>query len=123
MEAMLNLVGGGTYMEAAVEHMIKQRIMTDYAVFITDTEEYGKGWLAAWREYHARHPGTVAFVLRGDSYRTSPIPDAEAKRLNVFQIFGWNDSVMEYMKYVIEKANVKESVPCSTFSDTSQNQA
>ena len=34
---------------------------------------------------------------------TSPIPEAEAKRLNVYQIFGWNDSVIDYMKFVLEK--------------------
>ena len=32
---------------------------------------------------------------------TSPIPEAEAKRLNVYQIFGWNDSVIDYMKFVL----------------------
>jgi len=69
----------------------------------TNTEEYGTGWLATWKNYHKRHPKAVAFVLRGDSYMTSPIPEAEAKRLNVYQIFGWNDSVIDYMKFVLEK--------------------
>ena len=32
---------------------------------------------------------------------TSPIPEAEAERLNVYQIFGWNDSVIDYMKFVL----------------------
>ena len=103
IKAITKMVGGGTHMEAAVKHMIRHGIDADYAVFLTDTEEYGQGWLPAWREYHELHPKAVAFVLRGDSYMTSPIPEAEAKRLNVFQIFGWNDSVMEYMKYVIEQ--------------------
>ena len=94
--------GGGTFMEAAVKHMLRKNIDTDYAVFLTDTEEYGSGWLAAWREYHELHPKAVAFVLRGDSYMTSPIPEDEAKRLNVYQIFGWNDSVVDYMKFVIQ---------------------
>lgn len=40
-------------------------------------------------------------VLRGDSYMTSPIPEDEAAALNVHQIFGWNDSVIDYMKFVI----------------------
>ena len=34
---------------------------------------------------------------------TSPIPEAEAEKLNVYQIFGWNDSVIDYMKFVLEK--------------------
>jgi hypothetical protein len=90
-------------MEASVNHMLEKGIGTDYAVFLTDTEEYGEGWLAAWKQYHKRHPKVVAFVLRGDSYMTTPIPEAEAEKLNVYQIFGWNDSVIDYMKFVLEK--------------------
>ena len=100
--AITGMVGDGTYMETAVNHMLRKGIDADYAVFLTDTEEYGRGWLAAWREYHARHPNAVAFVLRSDSYMTSPIPEDEAKRLNVYQIFGWNDSVVDYMKFIIQ---------------------
>ena len=62
--------------------------------------------LTARKNYHKRHPKAVAFVLRGDSYMTSPIPEAEAKRLNVYQIFGWNDSVIDYMKFVLGQQRV-----------------
>ena len=103
IRVITEMVGGGTFMEAAVKHMLWKDIDTDYAVFLTDTKEYGSGWLAAWRLYHRRHPKAVAFVLRGDSYMTSPIPEAEAERLNVHQIFGWNDSVIDYMKFVVER--------------------
>ena len=106
IDAIIRLVGGGTYMETAVNYMLEKSVDTDYAVFLTDTEEYGSGWLAAWKEYHKRHPQAVAFVLRGDSYRTSPIPEAEAEKLNVYQIFGWNDSVVDYMKFVLGKRGV-----------------
>ena len=102
IEAITSMVGGGTCMEVGVKYMLRNRIETDYAVFLTDTEEYGSGWLAAWKDYHRRYPKAVAFVLRGDSYMTSPIPEAEAAELNVYQIFGWNDSVIDYMKFVIE---------------------
>ncbi|MBR4172386.1 MAG: hypothetical protein IKR48_12105 [Kiritimatiellae bacterium] len=103
IEAITRMVYGGTHMETAVNYMLKKGIETDYAVFLTDTEEYGSGWLVAWREYHKHHPKAVAFVLRGDSYMTSPIPESEAEKLNVYQIFGWNDSVIDYMKFVLEK--------------------
>ncbi len=103
IEAITNMIGGCTYMEAAVKYMIEKNIKADYAVFLTDTEEYGEGWLASWKEYHKRNPNAVAFVLRGDSYMTSPIPEAEAEKLNVYQIFGWNDSVIDYMKFVIDQ--------------------
>ena len=102
IDAITSMVEGGTYMETGVKHMIRNRIETDYAVFLTDTEEYGSGWLAAWKDYHRRYPKAVAFVLRGDGYMTSPIPEAEAAELNVYQIFGWNDSVIDDMKVVIK---------------------
>ena len=103
IEAITNMTGGCTYMEAAVKYMIEKNIKADYAVFLTDTEEYGEGWLASWKEYHRRNPNAVAFVLRGDSYMTSPIPEAEAGKLNVYQVFGWNDSVIDYIKFVIDQ--------------------
>ena len=103
IEAITSMVEGGTYMETAVRHMLRNRIETDYAVFLTDTEEYGSGWLSAWKEYHRKYPKAVAFVLRGDSYMTSPIPESEAAALSVYQIFGWNDSVIDYMKFVLAK--------------------
>ena len=101
IQAISRMVGGGTYMETAVKYMIEKNVKADYAVFLTDTMEYGTGWLVSWKEYHKRFPNAVAFVLRGDTYMTSPIPEDEAKELNVYQIFGWNDSVVDYMKFVL----------------------
>ena len=46
----------------------------------------------------------------GDSYMTSPIPEAEAKKLNVYQIFGWNDSVIDYMKFVLARLSKKSTI-------------
>ena len=101
IDAITSMVEGGTYMEAGVKYMLKKGIVADYAVFLTDTEEYGTGWLAAWKEYHRRYPKAVAFVLRGDSYVTTPIPEDQAAELNVYQVFGWNDTVIDYMKFVL----------------------
>jgi hypothetical protein len=98
-----DMSNGGTYMEAPVEYMIKHRIMTDYAVFITDSMEYGKGWLAAWKQYKQLNPSAQAFLLRLDSYNTQPMPDDQAEKYGIHQIFGWNDSVIDYMKYVTER--------------------
>ena len=101
MNALLKLVGGGTFMEAPVEHMIKHRIMTDYAVFITDTEEYGQGWLKSWKKYRKMNPNAKAFLLRADTYLTAPISEADAEKYGIIQIFGWNDTVMDYIHYCI----------------------
>ena len=103
MKALLKLVGGGTFMEAPVEHMMKHRIMTDYAVFITDTEEYGQGWLKSWKKYRKMNPNAKAFLLRADTYLTAPISEADAEKYGIVQIFGWNDSVMDYIHYQIKK--------------------
>ena len=110
LAAAARMVYGGTYMEAAVNYMLEKGIDTDYAVFLTDTEEYGSGWLKAWKNYHKRHPKAVAFVLRGDSYMTSPVSESEAEKLNVYQVFGWDDSVIDYMKFVLEKRKEKQLV-------------
>lgn len=103
MNALIDLLGGGTHMEASVEHMIEKRIMTDYAVFITDTEEYGKGWLKSWKKYRKLNPQAKAFLLRADSYQSSPISEADAEKYGIIQIFGWNDSVMDYIHYWIKE--------------------
>ena len=106
IETIRNMSNGGTYMEAPVEYMIKHRIMTDYAVFITDSMEYGKGWLAAWKQYKQLNPRARAFLLRLDNYNTQPMPDDQAEKYGIQQIFGWNDSVIDYMKFVIEKETI-----------------
>ena len=103
IHAIESMVGGGTYMETAVRHMLSHSVKADYAVFLTDTEEYGRGWLAAWKEYHKKNPDAVAFILRGDSYVSQPIDDRTAKELNVYQIFGWNDSAIDYIKFIIRQ--------------------
>ena len=106
IETIHNMSNGGTYMEAPVEHMIAHRIMTDYAVFITDSMEYGQGWLAAWKQYKQLNPSAQAFLLRLDSYHTQPMPDDQAEKYGIHQIFGWNDSVIDYMKFVIKRETI-----------------
>jgi 60 kDa SS-A/Ro ribonucleoprotein len=68
---------GGTYMEAPVEYMIANNIKTDYALFITDSMEYGKGWLAAWKRYKALNPSAQAFLLPTRT-ATAPAPISES---------------------------------------------
>ncbi|MBO4304523.1 MAG: hypothetical protein J6A21_08055 [Lentisphaeria bacterium] len=108
INAMLHMVGGGTHMEVAVEHMIRHRIMADYAVFLTDIEEYGKGWLKSWKAYRKINPKAKAFLLRGDSYLSAPISEKDAEKYGIVQIFGWNDSVMDYIHYRITEKGKKD---------------
>ena len=101
IRAVRDMVYGGTYMEAPVRHMVDHRIGVDFAVFLTDTEEYGKGWLAAWKQYRKLFSEAQAFLLRADTYQSSPISEADAARYGIWQIFGWNDSVIEFMRHVL----------------------
>jgi len=103
INAVTNAVDGGTYMEAPVLAMLSRQIDADYSVFLTDSMEYGSGWFPAWKKYRKSHPHAQAFVIRLDSYGTSPIPEAEAAQYGVWQIFGWSDSVIEFMRYVIKE--------------------
>ncbi len=103
MKAITDHVGGGTYMEVAILDMMSRQIKADYSVFITDSEEYGSGWFAAWKKYRRHVPNAQAFVIRLDSYGTSPIPEDQAAKYGVWQIFGWNDSVIEFMRYIIRE--------------------
>lgn len=105
MKAMNRMIGGGTYMEAALVRMLREDIYADFSVFLTDTEEYGDGWLLAWTDYHKRYPKARAFLLRADSYQSWPISEEAAKKLGVYQIFGWNDNVVGFMRYILERNN------------------
>jgi len=103
MNTLRGMVGGGTFMEAPIRYMLENNIAADFAVFLTDTEEYGCGWLALWKLYRRKFPRAQAFLLRADSYQRSPIFEEDAVRYGVWQIFGWNDSVIEFMRYIVEK--------------------
>ena len=97
------LCGGGTYLEAPLEEMLRRNIDADNALFITDSEEWGKGWLGLWKSYRRTHPRARAFLLRLDPYRTQPFPPDEAESLGIHQIFGWSDAVVDYMRLALEK--------------------
>ena len=108
MRAIRNMTGGGTYMETALNYMLARGIGVDFAVFLTDTEEYGRGWFAKWKQYRKRFPEAQAFLLRADSYQSSPISEEDAAKYGVWQIFGWNDSVIEYMRCILMRQNEKK---------------
>ena len=45
----------------------------------------------------------AGFFMKGLKDVTVLPWDTEAAELNVYQIFGWNDSVIDYMKFVLAK--------------------
>lgn len=94
---------GSTYMEVPVEYMIENNIIADWSIFITDTEEYGTGWFACWQQYRKINPNAKAILLRLDPYNTTPFPPADAEAYGIWQVFGWNTNVIEYIKFIIER--------------------
>ncbi len=88
VRAIGDMTGGGTYLEKPLEEMLRHDIRVDNALFITDSEEWGKGWLGLWRQYRHRYPTARAFLLRLDPYRTQPFPPDTAESLDIHQIFG-----------------------------------
>lgn len=103
IRALGAMPGGGTCLEAPLEEMLRRGIDADNSLFITDSEEWGKGWLGLWKTYRRRHPRARAFLLRLDPYPTQPFPPAEAESLGIRQIFGWSDSVADYIRLELER--------------------
>ena len=103
VRAIGKMTGGGTYLETPILEMLRKGIDVDNALFITDSEEWGKGWLGLWKQYRRRNPAAKAFLLRLDAYRTQPFPPDEAESLGIHQIFGWSDAVVDYMRLALEK--------------------
>ncbi len=102
IRAIGDMTGGGTFMEAPLEKMLREDIRVDNALFITDSMEWGEGWLGHWKQYRRRNPLARAFLLRLDSYATQPFSPAEAESLGIHQIFGWSDAVVDYMRLTME---------------------
>ena len=102
VRAVGRLCCGGTFLEAPLREMLRRNIHADNALFITDSEEWGRGWLGLWKSYRRTHPAARAFLLRLDPYRTQPFPPDEAEALGIHQIFGWSDAVVDYMRLALE---------------------
>ena len=114
VRAIGKLCGGGTYLESPIKEMIRRDIRVDNALFITDTEEWGEGWLGYWKQYRRRNPHARAFLLRLDSYRTQCFPPDEAEALGIHQIFGWSDAVVDYMRLALETTPLSSEKPLSS---------
>jgi len=93
-----NANGGGTYMEKPIEYMIKNKIDADYVLFITDSEEWGKGWLKYWKKYKKNHPNTKVIFIRVDPYKTQPYSVEDELKYDIYDVFGWNDSVLSWIE-------------------------
>jgi 60 kDa SS-A/Ro ribonucleoprotein len=94
--------GGGTSMEKPIQYLLENGETVNTVILITDSQEWGEGWLEYWRKYKERvAPGARAFLLRVDPYGTNPFSADVAERLSIFQIYGWSDNVVKYMDFVL----------------------
>jgi 60 kDa SS-A/Ro ribonucleoprotein len=116
--------GGGTYMESPLQYLMGDTSVTrdryarrasrysthakpvaktpekfDTFIFITDSEEWGTGLLNEWIKYKKFHPKAKLVLIRIDSYNTKPFSDEHQKKYDITQVFGWSNSVIDYIKY------------------------
>jgi len=107
-----NCNGGGTRLSAPVELMNKNKIKSDVCIFITDNmnwmdnyEQYfGRSsttWLDEWKKYKKANPKAKAVLIRVDAYNSKQFDEATAEKYDLYQVFGWNDSVLSYIEKVV----------------------
>ncbi len=85
--------GGGTFMEAPVQHLLKYDIKVDTFILVTDGEEWGQGWLSDWMKYKKLNPKAKAILIRCDLYPYTTFSPEAAERYGITQVYGFNDSV------------------------------
>ncbi len=96
--------GGGTRMEVPLLYLRDSKIKRDICVFITDSMEWGTGWLTEWQHYRREvNRKAKAVLIRVDSYNSNPFSQEIAQKHGIYQIFGWNDSVLSYIEQVVLK--------------------
>ncbi|UZN23686.1 hypothetical protein GM182_07505 [bacterium 3DAC] len=101
-EKIVTASGGGTFMEEPVRYMIHRKIRADYIVFITDSMEWGEGWLGYWIKYKKIFSNAKAILIRVDPYETNPFPEEAKKQHDIYQIYGWSPTVLKWIEtYVL----------------------
>lgn len=112
MDFIKRLGGGGTNMNCALDYLMENKINRDYCVFITDTESYQttstngsrESWIKTWIKYKEQNPNAIAFIIRCDEYEQNPMSDEHCKKYGIYQIFGWNDSVITFIQNIVENS-------------------
>ncbi|MEX2683220.1 MAG: hypothetical protein Q6373_016720 [Candidatus Sigynarchaeota archaeon] len=97
MERLMRITGGGTFMEAPVKYLVEHRVDVDTFVLVTDSEEWGEGWLAYWKKYKQSHKAARAFLVRVDLYPTRPFGGDDCERLGITQIYGFSEMAFKVM--------------------------
>lgn len=90
--------GGSTYMERPIDYMMRNKIEADYVLFITDSEEWGEGWIGYWSKYKMVNKGAKAIFIRVDPYNTQPYSLEHEIKYDIYDVFGWSDSVLLWIE-------------------------
>lgn len=107
IDSIKNAEGGGTYMYKPVEYMLLNNIECDVFIGITDSEEWNSsgwrrsGWLATWIQYKKIYPNAKAVLIRVANYNTNPFSEEDAKKYDIYQVYGWTDSVLSYIENTV----------------------
>jgi len=97
MERLMGIAGGGTSMEAPVKYLVAHRVDVDTFVLVTDSEEWGEGWLGHWKQYKRAHPAARAFLVRVDLYPTRPFGGDDCEKYGITQIYGFSELAFKLM--------------------------
>jgi 60 kDa SS-A/Ro ribonucleoprotein len=102
IDAIKRAGGGGTNMERPIQYLIDNKIKVDNVIIITDGVDWaGRGWLNSWIPYHKMSPKSNAILIRVDPLGSRPFDKSEAEKHNIFEVFGWNDNVLNFIEHAV----------------------
>jgi hypothetical protein len=103
MDKIIKAPGGSTNMSVPVDYLIKNNKKVDVFIGITDSEEWGRSkWLESWAEYRRKvNNKAKAVLIRVDPYNTNPYDEKLAKEYGIYQVYGWNDSVLSFIESTV----------------------
>ena len=101
-EELHEISGGGTYMEMPIKYLLENHVVVDYLITITDSEEWGLGFLRYWKQYKKKvNPRAAGILIRVDPYGTRPFDEEFAEEMDIYEVYGWNpNSVIKWVEHV-----------------------
>ena len=107
--------GGGTDLSAPIRALYQRREVVDLFVGLTDSEDWSAsgGWHGrggfpdAWRAYRQLAPQAQAVVVQlvPSGTRVAPTTDP-----SVHYVYGWSDSVLRYIHYVVQGQSMTDRI-------------
>jgi 60 kDa SS-A/Ro ribonucleoprotein len=112
--AVGQLNGGGTDLSAPIRALYQSRKTIDLFIGITDSEDWaasggwhGQGFLAAWHHYKKTAPKAQAVLIQLAPSGTRVAPSNDP---SVHYVYGWSDSVLRYIGYVVQGQSLVDTI-------------